>query len=968
MAVLVVLTSCLSIFNYIQASKSMHDLDTFLLKNNLQHNMSIAYTYLDKYYGNITYQNGVLVDKNGKAIAGDMQMVDSLSTDAGGVATIFAKSGDDFVRISTNILNDKGQRAVGTMLGKTSPAYTDVSQGKNFLGQANILNKPYLTAYNPLLDKNGQVIGLLFVGIPQSESAANIQVYLNQIRNTALLVIILALLLSLLLAYFIGNSISKPIISIASHMRKLASGDLSVQIEDKFRKRKDEIGTLTECLGGIVYSIKGLTDETNALAESTVAGRLDARIDITKHQGEYKKVVEGINSTLDALTGPLNMTAEYVERISKGDIPEKITEKYYGDFNEIKNNLNACIDGLGGLVESSTVLKRMAINDYTRQVEGQYQGIFAETAQDVNTVRERLLRAVEVNTNIAKGDFAHELELFRKIGRRCEEDQLIPSYLMSMENIQRLVIDAGMMTEATIEGRLDTRIDVTQHQGEYCRVAEGINNTLDAVIGPLNMAAEYIERIAQGNTPPKITDKYNGDFNEIKNNLNTCIDEISVLVEEVGVAINAAAEGKLDQRANADRGKGVYRKILLGVNATMEALVAPVNEAILVINEMAQGQLSKKMIGNYQGDNAKLKNELNTTIDSLAYVIGEVSETLGQIANGNLDISLDKDFQGDFVSISSALKLIIESLNEVMGDINQAAEQVADGSQQVSDSSQALAQGANEQASAIEQLTSAITEIAAQTKQNATNANQANELALNARDNAAQGNDQMQEMLSAMEGINDSSANISKIIKVIDEIAFQTNILALNAAVEAARAGQHGKGFAVVAEEVRNLAARSASAAKETTDLIEGSIRKVQSGTKIANDTAQALNKIVNGVSQAAELVGDIAVASNEQATGIAQVDQGIVQVSQVVQTNSATAQQSAAASEELSSQAGLLKDRVSRFQLRGTYTPGYDSKAASQNRRKQEAKFISPGMKEAAATRSAKARITLDDGDFGKY
>ncbi len=172
-------------------------------------------------------------------------------------------------------------------------------------------------------------------------------------------------------------------------------------------------------------------------------------------------------------------------------------------------------------------------------------------------------------------------------------------------------------------------------------------------------------------------------------------------------------------------------------------------------------------------------------------------------------------------------------------------------------------------------MTAAITEIAAQTRQNAANANQANELALNARDNAAQGNEQMQEMLDAMEGINESSANISKIIKVIDEIAFQTNILALNAAVEAARAGQHGKGFAVVAEEVRNLAARSASAAKETTDLIEGSIRKVQSGTKIANDTAQALNKIVEGVSQAAVLVGDIAVASNEQATGIAQVDQG---------------------------------------------------------------------------------------------
>ena len=442
------------------------------------------------------------------------------------------------------------------------------------------------------------------------------------------------------------------------------------------------------------------------------------------------------------------------------------------------------------------------------------------------------------------------------------------------------------------------------------------------------------------------------------------------MVDEIGVAIAAGVEGRLDQRANAERCQGVYHKILAGVNATMDALVAPINEAIVVVEQFEQGLLDIKMTGDYKGDNAKLKNSLNSTMATIADAIGEVSELLGQISNGNLAISIEREYPGDLSNISSAIKHIIESLNEIMGDINHAAEQVANGSEQVSDSSQALAQGANEQASAIEQLTAAITEIAAQTRQNAANANQANELALNARDNAAQGNDQMKEMLDAMEGINESSANISKIIKVIDEIAFQTNILALNAAVEAARAGQHGKGFAVVAEEVRNLAARSASAAKETTDLIEGSIRKVQSGTKIANDTAQALDKIVAGVSQAAVLVGDIAVASNEQATGIAQVDQGIGQVSQVVQTNSATAQQSAAASEELSQQAGLLKERVRRFNLRRKKDnyPEAEYLAVGQNQGRPEPDLYLLGVKEAAAAKSRKARISLDDGDFGKY
>lgn len=356
------------------------------------------------------------------------------------------------------------------------------------------------------------------------------------------------------------------------------------------------------------------------------------------------------------------------------------------------------------------------------------------------------------------------------------------------------------------------------------------------------------------------------------------------------------------------------------------------------------------------------EDEIGLLMQSFGRMIASIREqaaAVEQIAAGDLTTQVNVRSEEDL--LGKKLQELVERNSEILGSINTAAEQVASGSRQVSDSSIALSQGATEQASSVEELTASLEEISAQTKQNAQNANEANQLAEVSKTSAVQGNEQMQSMLTAMQDINEASSSISKIIKVIDEIAFQTNILALNAAVEAARAGQHGKGFAVVAEEVRNLAARSANAAKETTAMIEGSILKVQDGTKIADKTAEALQSIVYDIEKVSSLVSDIAMASNEQAAAITQINQGIVQVSQVVQSNSATSEESAAASEELSSQADLLKQQVGRFKLRKSYAaylPNHDERSYAS----------SASVQSHARAAAPASRILLSDADFGKY
>jgi methyl-accepting chemotaxis protein len=419
-----------------------------------------------------------------------------------------------------------------------------------------------------------------------------------------------------------------------------------------------------------------------------------------------------------------------------------------------------------------------------------------------------------------------------------------------------------------------------------------------------------------------------------------------VFTSEVKRLIDAGKNGDLSTRGDTASVSSEWKLVLQGINDIVDSIVAPIDELRAKLTKVATGDLTAYVSGDYKGDHQLLKSALNDTLDSL---------------------------------------------NDILGQVSTAADQVANGARQVSESSQALSQGATEQASSLEEITASMTEMACQTKQNAENATQANQLAGSARQGAERGNLLMQDMVKAMAEIDDSSQNISKIIKAIDEIAFQTNLLALNAAVEAARAGVHGKGFAVVAEEVRNLAARSAKAAKETTEMIEGSIKKVNQGSDIARKTAEALVDIVSGVGKVSDLVGEIAAASNEQAQGISQVNQGLNQLDSVTQQNTSSAEESAAASEELSSQSTQLRELLSKFTLQQNsaslelpagitpeifaalkaFMAQQGMATGGATRERQPAKDWSAVGSPAKAAKTAQASkpvIALDDREFGKY
>jgi methyl-accepting chemotaxis protein len=853
--IVVFLSSSLLITSIYQMKSALEENSMEIFNKKISGDIVSANKYIQEYYGDLKLEDGDLVDSSGETVENDFDMVDEISQDLGIVATIFQKEGDDFRRITTSIKNDTGERVVGTFLGKQSAAYNPISNKELYIGNAGILGKNYLTAYDPILDKDNNIIGILFIGILQDDINQQIA---NQLRSsvfTSVAITIIALILAILVIWIFAGRLGKSIKKVKDMLGEMSKGHLQERLNIK---TEDEVGQMAQEMDAFMDNLQG-----NVIAnlDKLSKGNLDTDINIVDEKDE---IGPALKKTRDSIQSLSDETKVIIKAAVNGELDKRAdTDKFEGEYKSIIGGLNTTIEVLVGHIDTVPTPVMIIDNEYNIQFMNK------AGAELLNKSQKELI-GQKCYENFKTGD--------------CNTENCACAKAMKIDGEAQSETDAhprGMNLDISYTGN-----PIKNQEGETIGALEIIVDQTD-----IKNAQRLADKQAQ--------------FQE---------DQVDKLVNNLG----ELAKGNLD-----------------------------INPEKIEADED-----TKQIAENFKKINSNLKDS-TSTIKSYVEEIADITE---EMATGNMDVGIEREYRGDFVKIKDSLNLIIDKLNENFAEIANASDQVSSGAGQISDGAQELSQGSTEQASSIEELTASITQIAAQTKQNAGNADEANEVAENMKTNASRGNESMNNMLKSMKDINESSQNIQNIIKVIDDIAFQTNLLALNAAVEAARAGQHGKGFAVVAEEVRNLAGRSADAAKETTSLIEGSIKDVEKGTQIAQETAKALEDIVKGIDKTSELVSQISSASNEQATGVAQINDGIEQVSEVVQNNSATAEESAAASEELASQAEMLQEMVAQFKLRDSV-------------QKAKVKITKDKIKSLPkASKDTDINIDLDGEDFGKY
>ncbi|MDM8553626.1 methyl-accepting chemotaxis protein [Desulfococcaceae bacterium HSG7] len=775
------------------------------------------------------------------------------------------------------------------------------------------------------------------IRLPYEKITASADAQLLQARQDVMKTIGISLLCAfaaLILLWFVTRTITHPIAGIVETANAIAAGDFSRAIDIR---QQDEIGRLATAFREMQNTIGSVSQEIERLIHAVRDGDLAVRGNAESFEGGWGELVVGLNNVIEAFADPIDMTAEYVERIAIGDIPEKIVKEYKGDFNIIKNNLNMLIEAMN------------------------LTAVIAEEISDGN------------------------LSIDAKM--RSQNDRLMKAMNAMIERLKDVMLELNGLIAAVREGKLDMRGDAEVFQGGWQELVCGVNSLIDAFVIPIGVTATYIDRISEGDYPEKITDTYHGDFNEIKNNLNKLIERLKDVMLEMNGLIAAIREGRLDMRGDAEAFQGGWQELVNGVNSLIDAFVKPIDMTATYIDRISEGDYPQKITDTYHGDFNEIKNNLNkliengfgavqvakkiaegdltvevsilsekdilgksltemvntvkkivseinaltdaarsgklsirgdadkfsgeyagiitgvnSTLDAVATPLNKTAEYINRISKGDIPEKIITEYQGDFNKIRNNINTMIANLVRFAEDVQQTAKKVAGGSELLNENAEQVSEGASEQAASIEQVSTSMEEMSGMVNQNAENARMTASIAAKASGDAQESAEAVNETVIAMQ-------TISEKIGFVEEISRQTDMLALNAAIEAARAGEYGKGFAVVAAEVRKLAERSRKAARNINALSVSNL-------KIAEQAGGLLTEMVNGTQKTSELIQEISASSSEQADGIEEVNTAIQQTDMVIQQNAASTEKLATASLVFKNQADRLLESASFFKV----------------------------------------------------
>jgi methyl-accepting chemotaxis protein len=651
-------------------------------------------------------------------------------------------------------------------------------------------------------------------------------------------------------------------------------------------------------VNGIALVLQKFQSELAKLTEFSRQGRLSERGDAAAFQGAYGEILKGVNEMLDAILLPIGEGNRILDQISHGKIDELIAQTYQGDHERMKQNVNNIAlvlqrfqAELGKLIEFSHQGQLAKRGDAAA-----FQGAYGEVIKGVNEMLDAILLPIGEGNRILDQISHGKIDELIAQTYQGDHEKMKQNVNNIATTLQQFRLELGKLTEFSRQGQLDKRGDVNGFHGAYGEILHGVNEMLDAILLPIGEGNRILRLISGGNLRERVEVECKGDHQRMKdavNGVHTWLKEliayvtaiangdmtakmdkasaddqihewlmllkanIGHVVEDADTLVRAAVDGKLATRADATKHQGEYRKIVEGLNATLEAVVGPLNVAGGFIERISRGDVTAKITESYRGDYSALMTSINTLVDGLT-------------------------------------KFAL--------DVQDAADQVAQGSEQSNDTAQAMSQGASEQASSTEEASASMEEMAANIKQNAENASQTEKIARQSSKDAQSSGEAVNKAVDAMQ-------TIAEKITIVQEIARQTDLLALNAAVEAARAGEHGKGFAVVASEVRKLAERSQAAAGEIGALSTSTV-------KAAQEAGQMLTKLVPDIKRTAELVEEISAACREQDIGADQINQAIQQLDKVTQQNAAASEEMSATSEELAAQAEQLQSTVAFFRL----------------------------------------------------